>query len=526
MPPAEARALRAAGASDVGRQRSNNEDRFHVDTARGIFMVVDGIGGQAAGETAADTAIAVMTERLTRQTGAVADRVREAITIANNEILRLAATRADWHGMACVLTVAVVEGSRVVVGHVGDSRLYRIVGSRIEKLTPDHSPVGEREDARELTEIEAMRHPRRHEVFRDVGSEAHEITDPDFVFVAEHELPAGASLLLCSDGLTDLVTSDTIRQVAAAHAGSPEAVVQALLGEANRAGGKDNVTAVFVERPGPTADTLVGGARRSQALWWLLIAAAGVAGLAVGTYWRSGPWPFPVVADVIPSSARTLTVAAGKSIAEAIGRAESGTTVLVDSGTYNERLVLREGVRVMSRVPRGAVLRLPPGDSELEPAVVAAGLADAELNGFRIVGDAATPLGTGVVARDSSLRLVDIEVTGASSAAIDLGAGVGTMLLGGDIHHNSGPALVLRTGATARVANSTFSQNALAGPADAAFVVDAGAMATWTHNVFVGLTPAAIGGLDAAGRATVTADNWFITPPPAGAAPRREGRPR
>ena len=78
----------------------------------------------------------------------MADRLREAITIANNEIYRLASTRLEWRGMACVLTAAVVEGDRAVIGHVGDSRLYKLQGSQIEKMTPDHSPVGEREDAK------------------------------------------------------------------------------------------------------------------------------------------------------------------------------------------------------------------------------------------------------------------------------------------------------------------------------------------------------------------------------------------
>src|SRR5207249_1760645 len=95
---------RAAGASDVGRRRAMNEDRLYVDPDRGVFIVIDGIGGHAAGDTAADIAIAAMRERLARQTGSVPDRLREAITIANNEIHRLASRRAEWHGMACVLT--------------------------------------------------------------------------------------------------------------------------------------------------------------------------------------------------------------------------------------------------------------------------------------------------------------------------------------------------------------------------------------------------------------------------------------
>src|SRR5688572_28677681 len=99
----------AAGATDVGRQREVNEDRFHVDAQRGVFIVVDGVGGQAAGGKAADTAIATLRERLEQQNGPVADRIRDAITAANNEIHRQAASRPEWEGMACVLTVAVVE---------------------------------------------------------------------------------------------------------------------------------------------------------------------------------------------------------------------------------------------------------------------------------------------------------------------------------------------------------------------------------------------------------------------------------
>src|SRR5262245_1762036 len=128
-------ALRAAGDTNPGLQRVVNEDRFHVDLSRGLFMVVDGVGGQAAGGKAADIALTMLRTRLERETGAVADRVREAIAIANNEILRVSRLRPEWNGMACVLTVAVVNDSRAIVGHVGDTRLYKLRDGRIEKVT-------------------------------------------------------------------------------------------------------------------------------------------------------------------------------------------------------------------------------------------------------------------------------------------------------------------------------------------------------------------------------------------------------
>ena len=149
--------------------------------------------------------------------------------------------------MACVLTVVVVDETRAVVGHVGDTRLYKLRDGRIEKVTHDHSPVGEREDSKEISELEAMHHPRRNEVYRDVGSEPHEPDDPDFIDVHEIPFEPDAALLLCSDGLTDLIASTTMSQIVDRFAGHPQQVVKGLIQAANVAGGKDNVSVVYVE---------------------------------------------------------------------------------------------------------------------------------------------------------------------------------------------------------------------------------------------------------------------------------------
>src|SRR3954462_12231378 len=133
-----ATALRAAADTNAGLQRLVNQDRIHVDLARGLFLVIDGVGGHAAGGEAADIALTAVRSRLERETGATIDRVREAIAIANNEIHRAAALRPEWNGMACVLTVVVVDDTRAVVGHVGDTRLYKLGADRIDKITRDH----------------------------------------------------------------------------------------------------------------------------------------------------------------------------------------------------------------------------------------------------------------------------------------------------------------------------------------------------------------------------------------------------
>ncbi|HTA71928.1 MAG TPA: protein phosphatase 2C domain-containing protein [Bryobacteraceae bacterium] len=237
---------RGGAATDPGRLRTENQDRDYVDDERGVFLVVDGLGGHAAGEKAADTAIEVIPTELAIHDGDIRDRIRNAIATANNRICDLAAEHEDWRGMACVLTLAVMEDDKVIVGHVGDSRLYLMWNGALRKLTSDHSPVGEREDRGELTEQEAMQHPRRHEVFRDVGSRRREPDDAEFVEMKEFLFKPDAAILLCSDGLSDLVTSAQMCEIIERYDGDPQRVARDLVEAANLAGGKDNVTAVFV----------------------------------------------------------------------------------------------------------------------------------------------------------------------------------------------------------------------------------------------------------------------------------------
>lgn len=233
-------------ASDTGRQRSNNEDRVYLDEARGVFIVVDGVGGHAAGEKAAEIAAEVIPLRIESLTGSVEERVRGAITAANNEIYRVAQENEEWRGMACVLTLAVAGDDRITVGHVGDSRLYLVWNGTVKKLTSDHSPVGEREDQGELTELEAMGHPRRNEVFRDVGSNPHEPHDEEFIQIKSLPFHPEAAILLCSDGLSDVLTSSEISAIVEQYDGEPAKIAQMLVDAANEAGGKDNVSVVFV----------------------------------------------------------------------------------------------------------------------------------------------------------------------------------------------------------------------------------------------------------------------------------------
>jgi serine/threonine protein phosphatase PrpC len=235
----------SGAASDTGLLREHNEDRYFSDPERGVFLVVDGVGGHAAGELAAQTAVDVIRgAEFTDETS-----VRDAIARANNRIFELAAQRPELHGMACVLTLAVVRDGEITIGHVGDSRLYLIWHGAIKKLTSDHSPVGEDEDAGALSEAEAMHHPRRNEVFRDVGSRRRAAADGDFVQVLKCRFRPDAAILLCSDGLTDHLTSVEVREIVSRYDGDAARVAADLVDAANQAGGKDNITAVFVAGP-------------------------------------------------------------------------------------------------------------------------------------------------------------------------------------------------------------------------------------------------------------------------------------
>ena len=548
-------ALRAAGSTHPGLLRTTNEDRFHYDPARGIFIVIDGVGGQAAGDTAAETALRTIREGLEEGTGPVDARIRDVITSANNEIYRLASLRPEWKGMACVLTVVVLDGTDAIVGHVGDTRLYKVRRGRIEKLTRDHSPVGEREDAGELSEIEAMRHPRRNEVYRDVGAELHHAADPGFIDVFRAPFEEDAALLLCSDGLTDQVGSAAIAGTVEEFAGHAYEIVRSLIQAANDAGGKDNVTIVYVEgsRFADGEDTRDIAGRRARAA----AAAAGpvtadaphatprhpatpastrsvwrvpalialltlvIAGAVYARFdFRSVAIDPPPVTSVPP----VIAVAPGSAIAPAIQRAGAGTEIVVEPGEYRERLVLKSGVRLRSRVPRGALIRLPAGASESDAAVVAIDVSDAEVTGFRIVGDAATPLGTGVSSANSALTLTDVEIQGAQTAAVLFDTAATGALLGSDVHDNPGVGIVVRNGAAPRIAHNTFRGNATSGRAAGPILIEAGARPEIRTNTFLGIRSDAI--IAPAGdlASAIAADNWFVPAPRPTTTPAGAGR--
>lgn len=245
------------GNTDMGQIRSNNEDAFiaqHIWDEKHILAVaIDGVGGYEGGEIAASLAQKSIVEYLeSYSNGERLELLKQAVIFANNRIYSERKSLPQYSSMSCVLTAILVEieSKRINMAHIGDTRLYQFANGEIVKLSHDHSLIGYREEIGELTEEEAMKHPQRNVIGRDVGSQFLENSGNDYIEVETFPLISNSILLLCSDGLCDMITSEQMK----AELGKTLPVkdkVNNLIKEANKAGGKDNVTVVLVESINP-----------------------------------------------------------------------------------------------------------------------------------------------------------------------------------------------------------------------------------------------------------------------------------
>ena len=244
------KSLRSSALTDVGMQRASNQDTYICNPELGVFAVIDGIGGYAGGEVAAEIARVQVESRLLHPTASPEVRLKEAIIQANNEIFKHRQEHTDHADMGCVLTAALVVGSGLYVAHVGDTRLYRIYGNQIIQMTRDDSLVGQQEGIEAISEAEAMSHPQRNLITKDIGSQLLSFDDEDdHIYVKDHPFLFDSAYLLCSDGLSDMLTKREICDIVNEHKGSPSEAVKALVDRANKAGGRDNITALLIEGP-------------------------------------------------------------------------------------------------------------------------------------------------------------------------------------------------------------------------------------------------------------------------------------
>ncbi len=251
-------------ATNTGRARTNNEDSVALDEEVSLAVLADGMGGYNAGEVASGMATAFIRAELGRwlqqAAGNATDSdVRRAMDIcvdnANRAIFNAANSNPQYAGMGTTLVVSVFRERRLLMGHVGDSRGYRLRGGRLLQITRDHSLLQEQIDAGLITAEQAAFATNKNLVTRAVGVE-----DTVLLETHVHEVHAGDIYLMCSDGLSDMVDDDTIGQLLQMYESLDDAG-SALIEAANEAGGKDNI-AVILARVG---GDLPAAATRS---WW------------------------------------------------------------------------------------------------------------------------------------------------------------------------------------------------------------------------------------------------------------------
>ncbi len=255
--------IAAAAQTDRGRRRAENQDALLCEVApdgrMGIFAVADGMGGQKAGEVASAIAIETLREDLlplldmagseggdasgvsvsSAPDVPLTSYVRAAIARCNERILDHAQEHPETRGMGSTLTLALVKGSLAIIANVGDSRTYRVRGGAIESLTHDHSLVAQLVAMGEIAPDEIYTHPQRNFIFRALGAESE--VQPD---IFTERLHSGDTLLLCSDGLWDMVRDDAIYRAIGAVEGLEQAAT-GLVALANDNGGDDNISVII-----------------------------------------------------------------------------------------------------------------------------------------------------------------------------------------------------------------------------------------------------------------------------------------
>ncbi|MDL2306374.1 protein phosphatase 2C domain-containing protein, partial [Bacteroides sp. OttesenSCG-928-D19] len=241
------------GESDIGKLRTNNEDTNIAQTIwdknHVLGVAIDGVGGYDGGERASAIAKETIVSYLEQHSkGEKLDLLKKAVVEANNKIENERLTEKQFSNMACVLTACLVEveEKRINMVHVGDTRLYQYYNGALIKLSHDHSLIGYREEIGNLTEEEAMNHPERNLINRLVGDTFHHIDDKDFIEAVTFPLFPNSTLLLCSDGLSDMLTSEEILSVLKQTV-SLRNKVKTLIQLANDKGGKDNITVVLID---------------------------------------------------------------------------------------------------------------------------------------------------------------------------------------------------------------------------------------------------------------------------------------
>lgn len=237
--------LTSIGLSDIGLRRSGNEDNFFIDDEAGCYLVADGMGGAAAGEIASrmftDTAAAKVTSLDNRHEAKSLTLVKSIFLNANTEIRSHISNNPDHNGMGCTADLLLFHEHGFVLGHIGDSRTYRLRQEKLTRLTKDHSLVQDQVDQGLITAAEAQTHRLRNVISRAVG-----VNDKIEIDLIRGSYLTKDIFLLCSDGLTDMISEESVQEILLGGESLTERA-SILIQQAKEHGGKDNVTVVLVE---------------------------------------------------------------------------------------------------------------------------------------------------------------------------------------------------------------------------------------------------------------------------------------
>jgi PPM family protein phosphatase len=236
-------------ATDVGKERTNNEDYFLISPKKSLYIVADGMGGHNAGEVASLNAVEAVNEYLAPELlyrvevdgEQLSAEMKAALQQANRKLLEMAGTNAEYRGMGCTIVVALIAGNDLHLCHVGDARAYASSEEAINLLTTDHSKVMDLVKAGQMSLEEARTSPLKNELNQAIGSPMP--IDPEYTHYA---LQDRDKVLLCSDGLWDMLADEEIHKILLQ--GKPaKALCEELIAAANQAGGHDNITVVVIE---------------------------------------------------------------------------------------------------------------------------------------------------------------------------------------------------------------------------------------------------------------------------------------
>ena len=239
--------MKVAYKSDKGKKRKNNEDNVYVDIERGIFLLADGMGGHQAGEVASEVAIQEAYSHIkekvnkVRSVKGIARLLVEALFKAHDAIKEKAKTDFDLMGMGTTLVETIIKGNKAYISHTGDSRVYLLQSSIMKQITNDQT-MGNYLVSYNIMKPEDVPPSKWHTLTQAVGLSESLVPELNQI-----ELKKGDSILLCTDGLTDMLTDKEIEKIILKNKDDVETTVNVLIKEANKKGGVDNITVILVK---------------------------------------------------------------------------------------------------------------------------------------------------------------------------------------------------------------------------------------------------------------------------------------